>query len=246
MPHARSVELIVERQAKLWEERQALSHAGGEAARRALVHLSEGPWITLSRQLGTGGADFGRRLADRLGWQVYDHEILERIARQTHTAERILARLDEHAVGRLRDILAHFMLSGASDQPAFLREMTRVIFALARQGKAIIRGRGANWLLDHQYGLRVRLIAPQEVRVKRLARVDRITAAEAERRVRQHDLDMQAFTRQVFRRDIDDPHGYDLILNIATLPLEAAVEATTAALHGKLGSQEHAAEHRAS
>jgi cytidylate kinase len=245
MPHARSVELIVERQAKLWEERRALSRAGGEAARRALVHLSEGPWISLSRQLGTGGAEFGQRLGERLGWQVYDHEILQRIAQQTHTTERILARLDEHAVGSLRDILAHFMLTGASDQAAFLREMTRVIFALGRQGKAIIRGRGANWLLDQRFGLRLRLIAPPDVRVERLAKHDGLPAEEAERRVREHDADLQAFIRQVFHRDIDDPLGYDLILNMATLPVDAAVEATLAALSRKLGDPEHPGDRRA-
>ena len=99
-------------------------------------------------------------------------------------------------------------------------------------------GRGANWLLDPRYGLRVRAIAPVEARAAWLMRTQAISEAEAARRVEEDNVDRAKFTRQVYKRDIDDPMGYDLVVNLGTLGPEPAVEVVVAALSSKL----HAAE----
>ena len=237
MTQARTIEHLVERQARLWGERQSIAKMGGQAAREALLHLTEGPWITISKQIGTGAAEVARRLAERLKWQVFDREILSIIAEETHRTESALKNVDEHAIGRLREILAHFMLSEVSGQTAYVREMTRVIWTLARQGKSIILGRGANWFLDQRFGLRMRLVAPVETRISCVAHSDRVGRAEAERRVRDADAEVAAFIHQAFRRDVDDPLGYDLIVNTAAVDTATIVDSAIAALRGKLGGQ---------
>src|ERR1041385_7077354 len=105
MSHARSVEQIVEQQVKLWEERRRLERSA-EQARRNLTHLGEGPWITFCRLRGTGAAALAERLANRLEWHVYDHEIIEILARQRDQSERILALHDERAMSRWEEVLS--------------------------------------------------------------------------------------------------------------------------------------------
>jgi cytidylate kinase len=200
----------------------------------ALEHHTEGPWITISTQLGAGGAELAAQLGKRLGWQVFDKEIVEQIARSTNTKEKLLSRIDDHAVGAFEDYVSHLFVPGSLGRSAYVLEMTRVLWAIARQGDAIMLGRGANWLLDSQYGLRVRAIAPVEKRVARVARREAISLADATHRVEADNADRARFTRQVYKKDIDDPLGYDLVVNLGTLDPAAAVELVVAALTAKV------------
>lgn len=204
------------------------------SARGGLGHASEGPWITISTQLGAGGAELAARLGERLGWQVFDKQILQEIAKSTSAREKVLNRLDEHAVGVFEDFATHLFVPGNLGHSAFVLEMMRVVWAIARQGQAIMLGRGANWLLDPRYGVRVRAIAPVEKRVLWLRSTQAMSAADATRRVEDDNADRARFMRQVYKHDIDDPLGYDLVVNLGTIGLEPAVELVAAALSPKL------------
>jgi cytidylate kinase len=229
-----SIEAMLERQARFWEVRRRLAEEGGEPARRALAHLPEGPWVSVSRQLGSGGLEVARRIAERLGWQVFDREIVSTIARHTHTQEAVLSYLDERAIGPINDYIARVLDPGLPGQVPFLQEMVRVIWGLAKQGSSVIVGRGANWFLDPRYGLRLRVVAPRNLRVSRIAQARGLAPAEAERTVRLHDARQEEYIRQAFRESIDDPLGYDCVLNLGVLDVEAAVETVHAALRHKL------------
>ena len=231
-----NLDQLINRQMTLWEVRQKLAREGGEQARRELAHLKEGPWITLSRQSGSGGSALANSLAAKLGWQVFDKEILSAIARHDPAREKILSRLDEHAVSALQDYLTRLMDPEAMSRNVYAHEVAQIICTLARQGRAILVGRGANWLLDPRYGLSVRVVAPLPVRVQRIARQRGIEPALAEHALRSEDMELAAFIRQLYRREIDDPTGYDLILNLGHLETEAAADALVTALRRKLGA----------
>ncbi len=230
------IERLIQRQIQQWDLRRRLAEEGGEAARREIAHLPEGPWISFAKQLGSGAGRIAQILGGKLGWQIFDKEIVEAIALETHTRERILSRLDEKAVGRFDDLLSQLVVPDHLDQITFLQEMGKVIWALARQGHVILLGRGANWFLDARYGLRVRAVAPCETRAKRVAEREGIGRQEAERRVRETDAARAAFIRQVYHRDIDDPLGYDLVLDTGALDVEAAAETVHSTLRRKLGA----------
>lgn len=218
------VERILERQARLWEMRSRVDQERRAEAKQG--GLPAGPWITVSRQLGSGGTELARRLGVELGWEVYDREILDTIARHTHTREIVLSRLDERAVGPMIDYIRRLLDPEVPGQTEFLQEMLRVIWGLARNGNAIIVGRGANWFLDPRQGLRIRVVAPFEVRVGR--------AGRDESRVRSNDERQTEFVRRVFRQNIDDPLGYDLVLNTGVIDLASAVRSAIAALRPRV------------
>ncbi|MCP3982540.1 MAG: cytidylate kinase-like family protein [bacterium] len=229
------LEGILQRQARSWEMRQRMADEGGEKARDALAHLSEGPWVTVSRQLGSAGHEVARTVAERFGWQVFDRQILSGCATQTDTVEQILSRLDERAIGAFDDYLAQLMVPRDPGQTTFLKEMMRVIWGIARQGNAIILGRGANWILKSRFGLRLRVVAPLELRAQNLAEDRDCSVSEALQLARDHDGQQAAFIRQVYARDIDDPLGYDLILNVSSVDVKTAGTVAVAALAAKLG-----------
>lgn len=237
MVMSRSLEGIIERQIRLWEIRGSLASLGGEPAREAMVHLREGPYVTLSRQMGSGGTALARAMGAKLGWQVFDQEILALIARQAHSSEQVLSRLDERAVTHFHEVIARLLQPGIPDQMAFLQEMLKVIWALGHKGKAIMLGRGANWVLDGRFGLRVRVVAPRPWRIAHLSRQEDLGKAEAQRRIDANDAAQKSFIRQVYSQDIDDPQGYDLTLNNAFLDLDSTVGTVLAALKGKLSTQ---------
>lgn len=230
-----NVDTLIDRQVRLWDVRSRLAAEGGESARRELAHLEQGPWITVSKQAGTEAERIASAVADALGWHVFDREILIAIASNANLRERIVTRLDEHAVSSWTDYLTHLFAPQALPRGAFVRELVEVLLAIARQGNAVLVGRGANWMLDSRFGLRVRVVEPLERRAARFAEEHKLSSTEARDRVERIDRETGAFIRQVFHREIDDPMGYDLVLNTADLPVAAAVEVLRGALRAKLG-----------
>lgn len=234
MTSSSNIEQIIEKQARFWEVRERIADEGGEAARRALAHLAEGPWISISKQLGAGSRELARRLADELHWQCFDKEILTAIAEHTNSCEQILSRLDEHAIGSINDYVAQMVVAEDPGQATYLRQMIRVVMGLARQGNAIIIGRGANFFLDPRFGLRVRLVAPVEQRVARVADAEGWAMDVARSEVERNDAQQSAFIRQVFGREIDDALGFDLVLNTGGMDEDSGARAILAALRHKL------------
>ena len=235
-PSTPSLDSLIDRQVRLWEVRGRLAEVGGAAARRQLVHLEQGPFLTVSRQLGSGGGAFARDVADRMGWQVYDRAILSEIAEHRHLRERVVRRLDERAVGWISEWVNHLLVPESLPQAAFAKDVSEIVCAVARQGNAVIVGRGANWLVDPRFGIRIRVIAPLERRVEYVRRTASLEADEAEARIREHDAETERYIHRTFGRPIDDPLGYDLLLNTAHLDVDDAVDVVCHALRRKLGA----------
>ena len=233
------IDKIIERQMRFWEIRGRLADEGGAAAEDALAHLAEGPWITLSKQQDSGGLELAERLSKATGWQAFDREICSAIARNTKTREAVLSRLDERAIGGFHDYVSQMLVPDAVGRIAYLQELVHVIWGLARQGNAIIVGRGANWFLNPAHGLRVRILSPFEERAQRFAEREGISNDDARRRLPELDDEQIAFIRQVYNRDINDPSGYDMVINLEEMGLGTAESIVLTALHLKLGTKEH-------
>src|SRR6516164_7894312 len=62
--------------------------------------------IAISRQAGASGGEVARAIGNRLGWPVYDQELVKRIAQEKGVKEQLLATLDERYVGWLEEVAA--------------------------------------------------------------------------------------------------------------------------------------------
>ena len=230
-----SLESLIDRQVRLWEIRGRLAEVGGAAARRQLVHLEQGPFLTVSRQLGSGGGAFARQVAESMGWQVYDRAILREIAEHHHLRERVVRRLDERAVGWISEWVNHLLAPESLPQAAFAKDVSEIVCAVGRQGNVVIVGRGANWLVDPRFGIRTRVIAPLERRIEEVRRIENVDAEAAAANIRAHDVETERYIRRTFGRSIEDPLGYDLVINTANLDVRDAVVLVRDALLHKLG-----------
>jgi CMP/dCMP kinase len=65
--------------------------------------------VTISREYGSGGGEIATRLAKRLGWQLIDHAIVERVASEIGTSAQEAEIHDEHAVGVLARTLSSML-----------------------------------------------------------------------------------------------------------------------------------------
>jgi hypothetical protein len=229
MSRSGKVEELVDRQGLLSEIRRR-SRGVGETGQK----VAEGPWISVSRQAGSHGSELAVRVAERLGWRAYDKEILAAIATETFSDEVVLSRLDEQGVREFDEYLVGIIVPEDPGQARYLIGMTRVIARLARQGRAVLVGRGAGWLLTPACGLRVRLIGSVDARVAEVARDHGVVLDEARRLVAENDEAQRAFIHQAFHKKIDDPAGYDLFLNVPDLGFEVALETVIAAAKAKL------------
>ena len=111
----------------------------------------------------------------------------------------------------------------------------RVIGAIGKHGHAVILGRGANFILPQEDILRVRIVAPLEMRIKNMAEWSNLSLAKAKEQVFKIESDRRAFIMKYFYADIDDPVNNDIIINTKNTSIDAAVDIVKAALKFKYG-----------
>jgi cytidylate kinase len=99
-------------------------------------------------------------------------------------------------------------------------------------GRAVIVGRGANFILPPEKRFAIRVIAPEEIRVKNVAFRFGVSLAEAKKRIKNRETKRKTFIKNTFHKDISDVGFYDLILNTARLDLQAAVETAVGTILG--------------
>jgi len=96
----------------------------------------------------------------------------------------------------------------------FLHSLRAVIYDFARKGNVVIVGRGGQVLLRYLPGvLHVRIIAPFEVRLKRIMAAEGGDEKKAARLLNRSDRDSAGFLRSFFEVDWEDRNLYDLVIN---------------------------------
>jgi cytidylate kinase len=169
--------------------------------------------IALSREAGTNAPAIARAVGDRLGWPVYDRELLPLVAAEMGLTGRDLAAVDEKRPRRVHEFLATFASPPAVSDSAFAQHLFDTLLSLAAHGNCVIVGRGAAQVLPAAATLRVRLIAPEAERVEAIRCRFGIPRAEAARWVEKTDRERTRFVLDHFFKDPTDLHQYDLVLH---------------------------------
>lgn len=197
---------------------------GDRGARPAEQRAPLGLTVALSRESGARGATIARLAGAKLGWQVYDQELLEYmtqdgVVRQGLTDSLPPAGIDwvERRLDQLR------CLPSWQDDPGLI-DLARVILALAAHGEVVLIGRGAGCFLPRETTLNVRVVAPLEERLAYLGQQLRLNRKEAAERLRARDEQRASFVNRHFGRSVTDMHQYDLVLNSTYLGEEGGAE----------------------
>jgi cytidylate kinase len=184
--------------------------------------------ITVTREYGAGGYEVARGLAERLGWELLDRELLHRAAALEHLPDAELERLDEKAVSladrfRLHPPHEHYIHG--------LREAAR---QAADKGNVVLVGRGTGQLLaGHPNVFHLRLAADIDWRARRMAQREGWPLERAHGACLEQDRVRARFTRYFFGPDALQPEIYDLIVNTARVALDEVVVCSAALVQSK-------------
>jgi len=178
--------------------------------------------VCISREAGAGGGTIGRLVGTRLGWKVYDHELLEAIAHRMELPTEEVRALDELAPSAVQDWLLPWREEYYAPHEAYLDHLAKLLQAIGQAGESVIVGRGAGFLLPRESTLSVRVIAPRKARARRIAERLGVSGRTARRATRDLDRRQDRFARTMYRVDPADPHRYDLVLDSDSLGLTIA------------------------
>jgi cytidylate kinase len=201
---------LVEQQLRLWNARL-------EAAREELKEESGHRFLTIARDAGSLGNEIAQELARRLGWHVFDKEIVTYIARNSHVRDNLVRQLDQKSQNLVQDAISRLLRMpeyasfGAEE---YHKALLETLICLAKHGSAILVGRGANFVLrENAQGLNVRITASPEVRVQRLSTSWKATPEAARRHMEADDEERRKFINKYFKQDFDDISFYDIVFN---------------------------------
>jgi cytidylate kinase len=186
--------------------------------------------IALSREAGANGSLVARAIGERLGWPVYDRELVQHIAADRGLRTGLLKSLDEKHRSWLREYLEAFASASAVCDSAYARHLLETLLSLAAHDACVIVGRGAAQVLPTAVTLRVRLVGPVEDRVKSVCQKFGIPDEEAKRWVERTDGERVRFVKDHFQKDATDPRGYDLVLNSSRLSVPECADLIIEAL----------------
>jgi cytidylate kinase len=215
----RSIHHLIDEQVRKWNLTQA---AKKEAPPSQTV-------ITLSREPGSGGRLVAQGIADRLKLDLFHQEVLHAMASSAKVGTQVLSTLDERGLNMLEDWMAALVNERHLWPDEYARHLFKVVGAIGRHGRAVLVGRGANFILPADRRFRIRVVAPLEFRVQSVAHTHQVELEEARRRVIRTDADRKAFIRKYFHAEIADPLHYDMVLNTGVLDIDHAVSAACAA-----------------
>ena len=108
--------------------------------------------------------------------------------------------------------------------------LSRSIALAACDGPVVIVGRAANLVLPPKFGLRVRIVAPRELRLAALADREGLDLRVASDRLDEIDANRADFVRRHFHIKVADPHYYDLVIDTIRLDISAAADLVCRAL----------------
>ena len=113
---------------------------------KAEEHTTHKNVIVIGRQYGCGGYDVGKALAEKLGYEFYDQEIIKMIAGTTGMTSEFIRRKEETMTNSLLyDFVNQMYLYGSREEEApkdkIFEAESNVIKDLAKKGNCIIIGR---------------------------------------------------------------------------------------------------------
>ncbi len=193
--------------------------------------------ITVSRQFGSGGRELGKRLSDLLGWDYYDREIIEALAReqglQPEYVHRLLTSHGWHQYQLTYRNSFRQPLSGAWHHTEMLVRQREIIQEIAQAGNdCIIVGRDADVILQDDRPFRLFVCADMDSRVARCMRyeekkpeAERLTEKEILRNIRRIDRNRRRTREILTGKPMADGSGFDLTVNAAHWEIKKLAEA---------------------
>jgi len=180
--------------------------------------------VTVEREYGSGGGEIAQRLAQRLGWRLWDQELTEEIARLADGPKSVVEGREERNDPLYYRLFKSFMRGSYEgsinahklkmvDSECIVKFTERVVRQAASGGNCVIVGRGSqHFLADRDDTLRVFLYAPANDKVHRVMARGK-SEQEAIELVETVDRERTDFIQKYFHVEWPTRELYHLMLN---------------------------------
>ncbi|MGB8333890.1 MAG: cytidylate kinase-like family protein [Desulfobacterales bacterium] len=172
------------------------------------------PTICFSRKIGAGALEIADKLATKLGYRVADRLILERIAAKKGLSKKTVTFFDERYPGKMSELAAFLFGDKSFTMGDYTKALFGSIFYLAKDEPTIFVGRGSHLVLPRDRVLAVRCICSKSFRIKRLAKILKVSESKAEKELDEADKEQREFFKKVFKRNDASPYEFDLVINM--------------------------------
>jgi cytidylate kinase len=201
--------------------------------------------ICIARVKGSGGEQVGRLVADVLGFELVDEEIIQRAAESEGVSVDELTEVEQRSsvINRLMKLMA--FSSGVPDatgmympladlpvhDPKSLRSLIqKSIHETADRGNVVIVSHAASFALAGRTDtLRVLVTAPPAVREARVATAESLDAKQAAKAVADDDAGRVNYLKKFYDVEREQSSHYDLVLNGGTLSADTIAALVVAA-----------------
>jgi CMP/dCMP kinase len=190
--------------------------------------------ITISRQIGSGGAYVGQQLAKKLNIVYADREIIRKAADQLFVLEADLTLRDEKVSSFWESFLQFNALAQDVYTPPRIipptdlelyRSEAEVIKQIADKQPAVIIGRcGSHILRDYPNHIRIFLHAAVPFRNERLHKLYNLNHEEADRMIAQSDKERALYCKKFTGKDWSDANEYDISIDTSKIGVDRTVE----------------------
>ncbi len=185
--------------------------------------ISSGNIITISREFGSMGRPIARIVAKKMGYKLYDPQLVEETARRLNADVDELKSMDEQndmfvqLRGSKFNSMAYPLGWGdASKRRKLFEEQKQLILEIAKKENAVIVGRAADYILTEagkKNLLRIHIIAPYEYRIKESVNELQLTVSDAKEHIKIIDNARNEFYEKVTGVQFSSSKYRDVIVN---------------------------------
>ena len=185
------------------------------------------PIITISRGICSGGTQLAELLHAKLGWPILSQEDVSTAAAEAY-------RMSKEELLRGLYLPANFYERFTHRKTRYLLATQATIGELLVDGNGIYHGLAGQFLFQNLgNAFKVRIVAPNTLRVENAVHRRSLTRHEAARHIREADEHRLLWGRQIFDADINDPDLYDLVVNLDKVSLATAANLITDIMQGR-------------
>ncbi len=195
--------------------------------------MTKTSFLTISRECGSGGRTIGRKLAERLGYNFYDKELIDRVAKESGLAKEFIEEQGEHITGSLLFNIASNMTYAGQVfgghvlplQDQLYVVQSDIIKEIAEKENCVIVGRCADYILkDRDDALHVFIHAKLEDKIERAVNDYGFDRDGVEKSLRKKDKARANHYRYYTDAEWGKTQNYDITLNSSTCGLDGCVD----------------------
>ena len=188
--------------------------------------------ITIGREFGSGGRELGRRLAEELGYEYYDKEIITEIARHTDMSEEYVQEIIDHRPHALFPITTGHSISYADSfqlrqMQSIYQTQCEILKELANKSNCVIVGRCADYILREFNPFKIFVYATLDSKVKRcLARSkedEKLTEKKLKKQIKKIDKERAKYYDFYAGQTWGAKENYDLCINTTDTEIKLIV-----------------------